>query len=48
MTKSDDQRAKRLAEALRENLRRRKAQARGAAEEPSPLKPGAAKEDSGD
>ncbi|MDT9599317.1 hypothetical protein [Sphingosinicella rhizophila] len=29
MTKSDDERAKRLAEALRQNLRRRKAQARG-------------------
>ncbi len=29
MSKSDDQRASRLAEALRENLRRRKAQARG-------------------
>ena len=32
MTKADDQRAKRLAEALRENLRRRKAQAREAAD----------------
>ena len=30
MTKSDEEREKRLAEALRENLRRRKAQARGA------------------
>ena len=30
MSKADDERAKRLAEALRENLRRRKAQARGA------------------
>jgi len=29
MSKADDERAKRLAEALRENLRRRKAQARG-------------------
>lgn len=29
MGKSDDERAKRLAEALRANLRRRKAQARG-------------------
>ena len=31
MARTDDQRAKRLAEALRENLRRRKAQAREAA-----------------
>jgi len=29
MAKADDEREKRLAEALRENLRRRKAQARG-------------------
>ena len=29
MSKSEDERAKRLAEALRLNLRRRKAQARG-------------------
>jgi hypothetical protein len=29
MSKSDDERARRLAEALRANLRRRKAQARG-------------------
>jgi hypothetical protein len=29
MSKADEGRAKRLAEALRENLRRRKAQARG-------------------
>ena len=28
MTKGDDERAKRLADALRDNLRRRKAQAR--------------------
>jgi hypothetical protein len=34
MTTKDDERAKRLAEALRQNLRRRKAQARG--EEPAP------------
>lgn len=33
MSKSEDERAKRLAEALRMNLRRRKAQARG--EEPA-------------
>jgi hypothetical protein len=33
MTKSDEERGKRLAEALRENLRRRKAQARSAASE---------------
>jgi hypothetical protein len=36
MAKADDERAKRLAEALRQNLRRRKAQARG---EESPTKP---------
>jgi hypothetical protein len=35
MAKRDEEREKRLAEALRENLRRRKAQARGA-EEPRP------------
>jgi hypothetical protein len=29
MSKSEDERARRLAEALRQNLRRRKAQARG-------------------
>jgi hypothetical protein len=29
MSKTDDERAKRLAEALRQNLHRRKAQARG-------------------
>jgi len=34
MGKDDDDRNKRLAEALRENLRRRKAQKRG--EEPTP------------
>ncbi len=33
MAKADEERAKRLAQALRENLRRRKAQARGAASE---------------
>ncbi len=36
MAKSDDDRAKRLAEALRQNLRRRKAQARGTEERPEP------------
>lgn len=35
MTKTDEDRAKRLAAALRENLKRRKAQAR-AADEDSP------------
>jgi hypothetical protein len=30
MTRTDEERAKRLAAALRENLKRRKAQARGA------------------
>jgi hypothetical protein len=34
MPKADEDRARRLAEALRQNLRRRKAQARG--EEPVP------------
>ncbi len=37
MSKADEEKAKRLAEALRENLRRRKAQARG--ETPRPEKP---------
>ena len=37
MARQDEERAKRLAEALRENLRRRKAQARG---EESPTLPG--------
>jgi hypothetical protein len=37
MSGGDDERRKRLAEALRANLRRRKAQARG--EEPSPSHP---------
>jgi hypothetical protein len=36
MGKRDEEREKRLADALRENLRRRKAQARG---EPSPSHP---------
>ncbi|HEY0627297.1 MAG TPA: hypothetical protein VGD10_11260 [Allosphingosinicella sp.] len=34
MGKADEERAKRLAEALRQNLRRRKAQARGEATPP--------------
>jgi hypothetical protein len=38
MARHDDEREKRLAEALRENLRRRKAQARGE-EAPSPSHP---------
>jgi hypothetical protein len=37
MSKADDERARRLAEALRQNLRRRKAQARG--EEGRPVAP---------
>jgi hypothetical protein len=37
MGRQDEERAKRLAEALRENLRRRKAQARG---EKAPCTPG--------
>ena len=41
MAQSKDQRAKRLAEALRENLRRRKAQARAAAAESLPPQPAA-------
>jgi uncharacterized protein involved in type VI secretion and phage assembly len=36
MTGKDEERARRLAEALRENLRRRKAQARGEDSEPTP------------
>jgi hypothetical protein len=36
MAKRDEEREKRLAEALRENLRRRKAQARGEEGAPSP------------
>jgi hypothetical protein len=36
MTKNDEERDKRLAAALRENLRRRKAQARGDVQEPRP------------
>ena len=42
MAKADDERAKRLADALRANLRRRKAQARGddaPAAEPAVVKP---------
>jgi len=41
MSKADEDRAKRLAEALRQNLRRRKAQARGEggpAPDPAPSK----------
>jgi hypothetical protein len=34
MAKADEERARRLAKALRDNLKRRKAQARGEAEEP--------------
>ena len=34
MAKADEERARRLAQALRDNLKRRKAQARG--EEPDP------------
>lgn len=36
MSKTEDERAKRLAEALRQNLRRRKAQARGAGDTEQP------------
>jgi hypothetical protein len=39
MAKQDEDREKRLAEALRENLRRRKAQARGEDIVPSPSHP---------
>jgi hypothetical protein len=38
MPKADEDRARRLAEALRQNLRRRKAQARGE-EAPTPAEP---------
>jgi hypothetical protein len=42
MARQDEERAKRLAEALRENLRRRKAQARGEEDDmPSPSHPAA-------
>jgi hypothetical protein len=37
MAKRDEEREKRLAEALRQNLRRRKAQARGEADKSPPL-----------
>jgi hypothetical protein len=40
MVKGDDGRAERLAAALRENLKRRKAQAREAASPPPPAPPG--------
>jgi len=40
MSKADEDRARRLAEALRENLRRRKAQARGDPPPPDDLKEG--------
>jgi hypothetical protein len=39
MASKDDERAKRLAAALRENLKRRKAQARGAKETDKPADP---------
>jgi hypothetical protein len=39
MAKRDEEREKRLAEALRENLRRRKVQARGEELAPSPSQP---------
>ena len=42
MAKRDEDREKRLAEALRENLRRRKAQARGEGHVPSPSHPAGA------
>ena len=38
MGKEDTERARRLAEALRENLRRRKAQARALPDRPEPAK----------
>jgi hypothetical protein len=39
MAKQDKDKVERLAAALRENLRKRKAQAREAADEPSSTKP---------
>jgi hypothetical protein len=42
MARHDEEREKRLAEALRENLRRRKAQARGEGGVPSPPQPAGA------
>jgi len=38
MAKADEEREKRLAEALRQNLKRRKAQARGEPPKSSPAK----------
>jgi hypothetical protein len=40
MIKQDEEREKRLAEALRENLKRRKAQARGEGDIPNPPRHG--------
>jgi hypothetical protein len=40
MARKDDEREQRLAAALRENLRRRKAQARAIGEEPGRKEPG--------
>ncbi|WP_182911903.1 hypothetical protein [Sphingomonas cavernae] len=48
MGKADDERARRLAEALRQNLRRRKAQARGAAEAPAHVRAAEDAKDSDD
>jgi hypothetical protein len=39
MAKADEERTKRLAEALRQNLRRRKSQARQGHEDPRPEEP---------
>jgi len=46
MARQDEERAKRLAEALRENLRRRKAQARGESEAPEEIPGGSDPESS--
>ncbi|HEX8380190.1 MAG TPA: hypothetical protein VF619_06555 [Allosphingosinicella sp.] len=45
MAKRDEEREKRLAEALRENLRRRKAQARGEEQAPEARHPGLRRDD---
>ncbi len=48
MAKGDEERAKRLAEALRQNLRRRKAQARGQGLAEQPRRQGDRDEDGND
>jgi hypothetical protein len=47
MSKADEDRSKRLAEALRQNLRRRKAQARGEGDPAPDCAPSQDKEEQG-